>query len=114
MTSGKGGGPGAGEGGRESSRPASLVILPASARGNGVQGGAGGGETGPGDRGKNGDRGDGREAPSLSRDTAGGESLIVRVPVGLPPLTVPVSRTLLAILVELTTIEMIEVSPHGG
>jgi hypothetical protein len=39
---------------------------------------------------------------------------MVRVPAELPSLTAPVSRILLAILVELTTVDVIEVSPQGG
>jgi hypothetical protein len=56
----------------------------------------------------------GRRTGRKWRPATDEHSLMVRVPAELPSLTAPVSRILLAILVELTTVDVIEVSPQGG
>lgn len=56
----------------------------------------------------------GRRRGTKSHPATEEHSLTVRVPAELPSLTEPVSRILLAILVELTTVDVIEVSPQGG
>jgi hypothetical protein len=52
----------------------------------------------------------GAKSPPVTEE----HSLTVRVPAELPSLTAPARRILLAILVELTTVDVIEVSPQGG
>jgi hypothetical protein len=42
------------------------------------------------------------------------EDVTVHVPVELPSLTTPVSRALLAILIELTAVEMLDAPPGRG
>jgi hypothetical protein len=50
----------------------------------------------------------------LVSDGPGKEDVTVHVPVELPSLTTPVSRTLLAILIELTAVKILDAPPDRG
>ncbi len=129
--SGQGGTQGGAQGNREFSLSASLAILPAMSSGDGVQGGTAQGSVNARKSPQTRDRSTPRGGPSLSVDVGNQattvsrcvtkpqrgpdrEEVTVHVPVNLPLLTTPVSRALLAILVELTTVEILNTPPGGG
>ncbi len=130
-TSGQGGTQGGVQGGREFSLTASLANLPVFTSEDGIQGGKTGGAVNTRNTPENRDRSTPSGGPSLPGDadnqatTASrcvtnpqrgpkGKDVTVHVPVELPTLTTPVSRTLLAILVELTTVEIMNAPPGRG
>ncbi|MCA1709961.1 MAG: hypothetical protein LC808_44430, partial [Actinobacteria bacterium] len=123
--------PGGAQGGREFSLAASLGNLPALTSGDRVQGGTVRGtvnaQKSPETRDRSAPRGGpsppmdvGNQATTVSRCVpnphrgADREDVTVHVPVELPSLTTPVSRTLLAILIELTTVNMLNTPPGRG
>ena len=131
MTSEQGGTQGGTQGGREFSLRASLDILPAMSSEDGVQGGTVRGTVNtpksPETRDKSAPRGGpslsmgaGDQATTVSRCVANPQrgadrkEVTVHVPVELPSLTTPVSRTLLAILVELATVDILNAPPRRG
>jgi hypothetical protein len=119
------------QGGREFSLTASPVNLPASTSENNVQGGTAQATVNDQKSPETRDRSTLREGSSLSMDAGDQatavsrwvtnpqrkpdrEDVTVHLPVELPSLTTPVSRTLLAILVELTTVDMLNTPPGRG
>jgi hypothetical protein len=129
--SGQGGTQGGTQGGREFSLATSLDNLPVLTSEDSVQGGVVRGTVNtrksPETRDKSAPRGGpslsmgvGDQATTVSRCVANPqrgadrEDVTVHVPVELPSLTTPVGRILLAILVELTTVEMLNVPPGRG
>jgi hypothetical protein len=128
MTSGQGGPQGGGQGGREFSLTTSLANLPVLASEDGIQGGkardAVSTQKSPETRDRSTPHGGpslpvgaGNPATTVSRCVAnpqrgpGREDVKVHVPVELPSLTTPVSRALLAILIELTAVEILDAPP---
>ena len=131
MTSEQGGTQGGAQGGREFSLRASLDILPAMSSGDDVQGGTVGGTVNTRKSPQTRDKSAPRGGPSLSMGTgdqattvsrcvanpqreADRKEVTVHVPVELPSLTTPVSRILLAILVELATVDILNAPPRRG
>ena len=130
-TSEQGGTQGGAQGGREFPLTASPINLPALTSDNGVQGGTARAAVKDQKSPETGDRSPPREGPSLSMGAGDQattvsrcvtnpqrgtdrENVMVYLPVELPSLTTPVNRTLLAILVELTTVDMLNASSGGG
>jgi hypothetical protein len=128
MTSGPGGTPGGIQGGREFSLTASLAHLPALTSKDGIQGGKARDAVSTQKSPETRERSTPHGGPSLpvgadnpattvSRCVTnphrgpGREDVTVHVPVELPSLTTPVSRTLLAILIELTAAEILDAPP---
>ena len=124
-------GQGGAQGGREFSLAASPDNLPALTSGDRVQGGTVRGTVNarksPETRDRSGPRGGpspsmdvGSQATTVSRCVpnpqrrADREEVTVHIPLELPSLTTPVSRILLAILIELTTVEMLNAPPGRG
>jgi hypothetical protein len=131
MTSRQGGAQGGAEGGREFSLTASLDNLPAMNSEDGVQGGTVRGAVNARKSLENRDRSMPHGGPSLYMGAdiraatvsrcvtnpqrgVGRDDVTVHVPVELPTLTTPVSRALLAILVEQTTVEILNKLPGRG
>ena len=129
--SGQGGTPGGAQGSREFPLPASLDNLPAFTSKNGVQGGTVRSTVNARKSPETRDRSTPHQDPSLSMGAGDQattvsrcvtnpqrgtdrENVMVYLPVELPSLTTSVSRTLLAILVELTTVDMLNASSGGG
>jgi hypothetical protein len=127
-TSGPGGPQGGVQGGREFSLTPSLANLPVLTSEDGSQGGktweAVSTRKSPETRerrtphgGPSLPAGAGNQAPTVSRCVTnpqrglGREDVTVHVPVELPSLTTPVSRALLAILIELTAVEILDAPP---
>jgi hypothetical protein len=130
-TSGPGGTQGGSQGGREFSLTASLANLPVLTSEDGIQGGkareAVSTRKSPETREKSTPHGGpslpvgaGNHATTVSRCVTNPqrgpgkedvEEVTVHVPVELPSLTTPVSRTLLAILIELTAVKILDAPP---
>lgn len=130
-TSGQGGTQGGIQGGREFSLTATLDNLPAFTSEDGIQGGKARGAVSTRKSPETRDRstpgggpslpvGAGNQATAVSRCVTNPqrgpdrEDVKVHVPVGLPSLTTPVSRALLAILVELTAVQILDAPPGRG
>ena len=131
MTSGQGGTPGALQGGREFSLIASLANFPGLTSEDGIQGGTARGPVNAQKSPESRDRSTPHGGPSPSMDVGNQattvsrcvpnpqrgpdrEDIKVHVPIELPSLTTPVSRALLAILIELTAVEMLDAPPGRG
>ena len=131
MSSGWGGAWGGSQGGREFSPTASLTKLPRFTSDNAGQGGRTPDRSDPPKPPKTGDS-QGPEGTPSPPESAGErphlgspsvatvvggvdrEKIEVRVPTQPPPLTPPVCRELLAILIELTAVEILDVSTRRG
>jgi hypothetical protein len=128
MTSGPGGPPGGSQGGREFSLTASLANLPGRTSKDGIQGGKARQAVNTRKSRKTWERstphggpslpvGAGNPATTVSRWVTnpqrgpGRDEVTVHVPVELPSLTTPVNRALLAILIELTAVEILDTPP---
>jgi hypothetical protein len=124
-------GQGGTQGGREFSLATSLDNLPVLTREDGVQGGTVRGSVSARKSPETRDRSTPRGGPSLSMDVGhqattlsrcvtnpqrgpDREEVTIHVPVEPPSLTTPVSRTLLAILVELATVDILNAPPRRG
>jgi hypothetical protein len=129
--SGQGGTQGALQGGREFSLATSLDNLPFLTSEDSVQGGVVRGTVNTRKSPETRDKSTPHDGPSPSMDVCNHattasrcvthpqwgpdrEDVKVHVPVELPSLTTPVSRALLAILIELTAVEMLDAPPGRG